>query len=134
MSLSTDLRTFLLADAPIAALVGTRVYRSVRNQGDGLPAIRIAIITDPSDHALDGVLSARDATVQIDCYDDDWIGVDTLADTVETAFDGYSGAMGARTCQVALLKSRQDLPDSPEFGKQQNTPRVSLDFAVGHNT
>lgn len=134
MSLATDLRTFLLADAPIAALVGTRVYRAVRNQGDGLPAIRVAVISDPSDHALDGVLSARDATVQIDCYDDDWIGVDALADAVETAFDGYSGAIGSRTCQASLMTSRNDIEDAPVFGNQQNTPRVSMDFSVMHNT
>ena len=133
MSLSTDLRTFLLADGPITALVGTRVYRSVRNQGDGLPAVRIAIITDDTDHSFDGVLSCRDATVQIDCYSDDWIGADSLADTVEAAFDGFSGTMGTRNCQAAFLTGRQDLDEPPAFGTEQNTPRISLSFSVGHS-
>lgn len=133
MSLSTDLRTYLLAQSGISNLVGTRVYRALRNQGDGLPAIVINITNDASDQALDGVLSARDADVQIDCFDDDWAGVDALADAVETALDAYSGAMGDRTCQVALLRTRQDLDEKIEFGDPEGTPRVTMDFQLMHN-
>jgi hypothetical protein len=134
MSLAADLRTFLLAQSGISTLVGTRIYRSVRNQNDGLPAIVAQVLNDSSDHALDGILSARDALVQIDCFAATWVAVDALATAVEAELDSYSGAIGDRTCQAAFLTGRRDIEDDPVFGNEQNTPRVSMDFEMMHNT
>lgn len=132
MSFAADLRTRLLAVSGVTDLVGTRVYRGFRNQGSGLPAVTIEVLDDPKDYAHDGDLSARDALVQVDCFDDDWAGVDALADAVEAAMPVAGGTWGSSTVQACRQTGRRDIHDEPKFGDQRNVARITMDFSITH--
>lgn len=67
MAMETALRARLVADASVAALVGTRVYWRIRPQGSDLPAIVLTIISDPRPQHLEGFQDLRATRVQIDC-------------------------------------------------------------------
>lgn len=67
MSFETDLRTRLVNDATVAAIVGTRVYWEVRPQGSSLPAIVMYLIAGERDQHLGGVMATQGNQVQFDC-------------------------------------------------------------------
>lgn len=68
MSLETDLRSKLLADAGVAAIVGTRVDWMERPQTSGLPAVVIQTIAQPRPQHMGGLMTFRQTRVQFDCF------------------------------------------------------------------
>lgn len=66
--MQTQLRARLLADATIAALVGTRVDWDHRQQASGLPAITMSLVTDRREQHMGGLQVTRGTWVQFDCW------------------------------------------------------------------
>ncbi len=62
------LRSRLLEDTAVKALVKTRVDWGVRKQGDPYPAICLTVISDPRPQDYKGFVAKRETRVQIDCY------------------------------------------------------------------
>lgn len=62
------LRARLLADGPLAALVGTRIDWVERPQGKPLPAVTLQCIADAHDQHLKGFESLQPARVQYDVW------------------------------------------------------------------
>ena len=61
------LRSRLLADGTVAALVGTRVDWDARPQGKSLPAITLAMV-DNRDQHMGGPQVTRNTIIQADCW------------------------------------------------------------------
>src|SRR5262245_57380375 len=66
MALEEALTAKLLADAPLAAVVGTRVTWGRRQQGGALPAIVMHLISSIPNYADEGDVGLDNALVQID--------------------------------------------------------------------
>jgi hypothetical protein len=81
--MQTALRDRLLADATIAALVGTRVDWDIRPQGKPLPAITLAMV-DNRDQKMDGPQVTRSTVIQVDCWALKAIDAHTLGEAVIT--------------------------------------------------
>lgn len=62
------LRSRLLNDAAVAAIVGNRVSWIERPQRTGFPAIVLQIVSAPRPQHMGGLQSARQSRVQIDCF------------------------------------------------------------------
>lgn len=82
--IDTAVRAKLVADSPLAALVGTRIYADELPQGCTYPAIRFTLVSDVPDRAVPGF---REARVQVSVYDDDTSPTDanTVAEAVISA-------------------------------------------------
>lgn len=95
-----NFRTFLLTDATITSLVGTRVFQNSVPQAKDLPYIwftrrRVAYLE---------VLGETGATpyqefFDVECVDDDVDGAIDLAEAVRAQVNGHSGTMGTATYQ-----------------------------------
>lgn len=58
-----------LLEAPdIAAVIGTNLAWTIRDLADGQRGIRLSVPSDPALMHLKGRSSARNTTVQVDCY------------------------------------------------------------------
>lgn len=66
--METQLRTRLLDDAPVAAIVGTKVHWGVRPQGEAYPSLVLMIVSDPRPQDYKGNIAHRPTRVQADCY------------------------------------------------------------------
>lgn len=109
MSLESDMRTYLLAQAGIAALVGDRVTPfGKRLQGDALPAITYQLVGGPPTHYSHNGASDYEASYQFDCWTDDGDEAIALATELQTALDGYRGTWGVHRIGSVFLTTELD--------------------------
>lgn len=95
MSAEATLRTALLAHAPLAALVGTRVFNEKYPPGTAYPLCVFQRITTEKIQPVTGVVMARSVRFQVVCYGEESLGsapVITLAETVEDALVSAIGS------------------------------------------
>lgn len=87
------LRTFLLADVDISALVGgTRVYPIQLPQG-GTEGIVQNLISEQTDYHMQGPSGLVQARIQVDCWDATADDAVTLANMVKDRLSGHKGVI-----------------------------------------
>jgi hypothetical protein len=98
------LRTWMLAQASIAALVGTKVWTTEAPARSALPHILITKTGGDKYEAMDGTGGHGDlaeAEFDIECKATNPKAAETIANTVSAALKDYTGAMGDVTCAAA---------------------------------
>jgi hypothetical protein len=82
---ATALHARLKNDAPISAVVATRIYWLKVPQNAARPYVRLQTISDPRPANLQGYDSARVTRVQADCFADTYGAARALAEKIITA-------------------------------------------------
>ena len=90
------LRTLLVNDAALTALVGTRVYQLILPQNAALPAVRLQILDEPVRAHLRGIDTLREALVQVDAYGAEAQGYSAIAVVADAVARVLLGAPRAR--------------------------------------
>ncbi len=136
MTIENDLRTHLLADGPVAALVvdlsldpadQSRVYPIKLPQSPVYPAITYEIISTIPHRALAGDSDLERARARIHCWAATYSGAVDLAGKVRTAMADFSGLMGTTTVRSVKFETWNDIfEDVPEVYR-----RVA-DFMIAH--
>lgn len=91
------LRARIVADAGVAAIVGTRVYPVIVPQDAASPWVRMQVISDPRRGHLKGDNAMRRSRVQIDC--------------MARKADGEGGHARSRTLAFAIIAALQGPAD-----------------------
>lgn len=130
MSIGEGLRTFLLADAQIEALISTGrplpgIYPVMLPQNPTLPAITYFKVSGRRVHSSTQALRLSGPRIQIDCWALTYAAAHALAELVRKRIDAYRGAMGSQDVQGVFFETERDLyePDPKQF-------RVSRDYFV----
>jgi hypothetical protein len=92
MRVELAVRTQLLADATVSALVGTRGYTQRFPQSPTLPAFRVQLIDEQEPAHLRGGSDTRPARVQVDAIAAEGSGTDAYAQATSLA-DAISAAL-----------------------------------------
>lgn len=124
------IKSILVADATVLALVSTRVYPNWVPQGASMPAISFNQVSGIRDYSMDGADGMAQTLYQIDCWATTYSETRDLADAVRGALSAYSGTIAGVTIDVAFL---QDENDVPEYSKQSDVAKrygKSLDFTI----
>lgn len=100
MSAEADLRTALVAHAPLVALVGPRVVQNGIEVGADLPYIVFTAQHAPSLN-LFGTALCNEVTFTVECWDRTAVGADAVADAAIAALVAFAPAVNA-----AALTSR----------------------------
>jgi len=109
-----DLRTYLLADSTLAALVGTRIYPGSLDQGCTLPAVAMWTISRGHDVSLSGVVEAGEARIQLDAHAATRAAADAVAAAIVARLKTLSAACpttigdGTAVCDVDIEGPRDD--------------------------
>lgn len=106
------LRTFLQADAAVAALVGTRVYPVKLPQGVKDASLVYNEISGQSDHHMEGPSGLVTVRMQIAAWAQSADAAHALFLAVKEAIDGYRGMMGSVEVQGVFIDSWRDLDDT----------------------
>ncbi len=129
MNAESAVRAALLADATVAALVGTRIGPMKLPQKPTLPAIVYQRISTPGDPpALDGAKAAPKIRIQLSLWAESFDGARQLAAAVEERLDGYSGPNGDGTSLRLVWLANMSDDYEPETGLY----RVIADYRVIH--
>ena len=133
MTVEQGLVTHLLADGPVAAIVGTRVHPEAVPQGGATPAIVYSRISAIRDVDLSGPMDFVQVRLRLDCWHTSYSGVKTLADAVRVALNGVGIAspqlLGAEPVQLVYLENDSD---ASFFEGDKKDYRVSQDWIVIH--
>lgn len=134
MSVRGDLINYLLAQAPITALVGQRIYRVKRPQGElALPAIVITRITGGYGHDLDGGDGTASPVFQLSVFAATNQSADAVAGALREAMQGFIGGVwGTTPIDSVLLQNELDLFEEDATGGDQGTHHVMLEYLIVH--
>lgn len=124
-TLEAELRTYTLAGAAVAALVGTRMHARMLPQAPTLPAIVYQRIDTRRLHDLDGPDGLPRARMQVTCWGTTPAAAYSLAGAVRARLDGVKGTWGTLTIGASLCVGERDL-DDPDAGRSA----VALDFMI----
>lgn len=115
----------LTNDAPISAIVSTRVFPEIADQEQTKPYVVYNIRSnDPSD--VQAAPSALDtASVEVNCYAPTYAGAIELSDAVRTCLDRRSG-----TYSGVNVQSIQYITEVMDFEEPQRLYRVMSDYEV----
>jgi len=139
------LRSALLADAGVTALVDVRITPQPMPQGETLPCVTLRRISDqPMARGQRGPSGLREARIQVDAWGSTLSSAQAVADAIETALDPQNrrAAGGASValyvgdaCRIdfAHLVNQQDF-DEPDVQDPDDPSaryhRVSTDYSV----
>ncbi len=101
----------LNSSAPVAALVGTRIYRVKMPDNPQLPAITYQTVYAELTESFQGFSGLRQPVVRIDCWGKGAGAAQDLAEKVRLALHGYQGSYQDRTVQNILEWSTTELYD-----------------------
>lgn len=133
MSLLTDLRAHLVADAGVSAIT-TRISLSRSNQSDALPRIVLHLISANHEHHMTAASGKVIGRVQVDCHARTPVAAGTLAEAVRQSLDGYRGLLNATThVSMMHLADERTQYTPPHEGRDESggVDTVQLDFSVG---
>ena|SRR4026207_1493356 len=119
------LRSFLLADVNISAVVADRVFPLVLPQGQTQPSIVYSRISGIGDHTTSGPSGLARPRFQIDAYAQSADDADALALMIKSALDGFAGLMGTITVQGVFYETERD-----DFYPEINMHRASRDYFI----
>ena len=124
-TLEAELRTYTLAGATVAGLVGTRMHARRLPQAPTLPAIVYQRIDTRRLHDLSGPDGLPRARMQVTCWGATPADAYSLAAAVRARLDGAKGTWGTLTIGACLCAGERDL-DDPEAGRSA----VALDLMI----
>lgn len=130
MTMEAALRTKLLADGELTALVGTRITWVQRPQAGSLPAITLQTISADRAQNFGGFEDMQSATIQADVWAANYASAAAVTEALIQA-SAETGMHGGVTFRRAFIERRRD-------GFEQSDPqsfyRVSLDLTVWFST
>lgn len=113
------LRTILLADPTLYALVGTRIYPVQLPLDCTLPALSYFQVSEPFNR-ITGT-----PRFQIDIFSEDYTESKTVKGALEAALDGYSGVTGGHNIEIIVPLDSSDFYDS-----ETGIYHISYDFKI----
>lgn len=136
MTIAADLRTYLLADAGVADLIGTRCYPDALPQGATLPAVVYYTISRTHAESLGGLKSAGQVRIQLDAYAATRIAADAVTEAILARLKTLSIGQntigsGTQVCDVEIQGPRSDRLQ-PEDGSDEWQYVSSLDALLTH--
>jgi hypothetical protein len=117
MSVAQDLRTFLLADATISGLIGTRLFPLRLPQNPTLPAMTYSWISGDRVHTMAGARGPSRPRLQFDAWAKTYLEAEAVFEALRKRLDGFQGTAGSVKVQGAFFASERDLyEDSADAG------------------
>lgn len=132
-------RSFILADTTVAALIGTRLYPIKAPQGGTYPLVTMQKIVELRSHHLRGTQTLAAPRYQIDAWvkesGSSFTVAQTIADAIRRRIDGFAGVLStpgspSTSFRVAILyDDARDLFESDVSG---GFYRTSTDYVIWH--
>jgi hypothetical protein len=121
------IRTLLISDPTVAALIGVRAYSNFMIQNPTLPAIVITKISGEDRYSTTGSTGPSTGRWQIDCYGNTVAEARELSDAIKNVLSGYKGAAGDETIQGSFLEN-----EIGSYDFELKTYRRKMDFIVNY--
>lgn len=118
---------FILADAGLSALIGTRLHDDVLPQSPTLPALVWQRISTPREYSQSGSSHYAMPRFQFACWANTRLETLQVADALRTALEAYKGAMGSEIVYGIFVENELSGYD-PDTGLR----RQIVDYRIDH--
>lgn len=128
-----ELANYLLGQAAINSLVGTRIYWTQLPQGEERPYLLLSVVDSIPNVAYGGVTGLVQSRVQFDCWGSDFYSAKDLARALDTLLSGKSlltTGSGATKFEGFFLEAERD--GHSDVDAPDDLFRTSLDFLIWH--
>ena len=119
MTIANLLYSKLAGTTAVSTIVSTRIYPVIMPQDPTVPAISYQQISMTEQ---DGTSTLREQRYQVDCWDDDFAGVQTLGDAVQAALEEWTD-----TDQTPRVKMSRIVGSYHDYENETGLYRVSFD-------
>ncbi|EQB03681.1 hypothetical protein [Sphingobium sp. HDIP04] len=109
MTMRIDLRSRLVANAAISAIVGPRIYWNKRKQGDPLPAMVLYKITPGNQYTFDGDSGLYGSHIQFDSIGLEVRDFEPLFDALKAEME-QPRTVGQTAFSMSFLEGERDMP------------------------
>jgi hypothetical protein len=130
MSVAEGLVALLRASSSVTALVGKRIYPMRLPKDTKLPAIAYQRIFTERVHSHQGYSNLEIPNFDVRCWGIDYTAAESLADVVETALDGYQGAIAGHEVYEILVEGRFDLEHIDDTDPNSRECAVVLSVSI----
>lgn len=130
------LRTVLIGNVGVSALVGTRVYPVVAPQGASLPAVVYQRISANRQHHLQGPSGLTQVRMQFTAIATTYSAMKALANALRQALDGYRNTVSGVFVQAVLSAGEREqfIGETVQSGAEADmTYSTQLDMLVWHS-
>jgi hypothetical protein len=124
------LRAFLLADAGIAAAIGTRIYPGKLPQGVTLASLVYTLASDPSVYHHLGPSGLAHPRYQLDAWAPTLDAATSLANLIKDRIDGYRGPMGSGSTLVTVQGVFRDGGAGEDYDDAAKLWRNGRDYLI----
>ena len=116
MSIENELRSFIVADVDVLALVNDRVYPVIVPRDTATAYIAYARMSTDRTYMMPGADTTTTARFRMTCWDDTYDGAIDLSNKLRICLSGVSGLWGAITVQRCSVEDESDQVEvSPEM-------------------
>jgi hypothetical protein len=122
---------YLLANAGLAGLVGTRVYWVERPQAEQLPALTLTKISAPRAYTMKGSAGLVAARVQVDCWAETFGTAKLVARSLVAAIGGRRFDAGGVSFRGVFVEDENDTSEPRPGGGRMS--RTRLDLLLWHS-
>jgi hypothetical protein len=126
------LRSLIVANSGVTALVSTRVYWGLVPQAVQTQSwVRMNRITGNRDNHMQGPSGLVSSAVQVDCVSNTYSGAKLTARAIVAVVNGYRGTSGSMAIQGIFIRDERD-GNEAATGDTATRFMTSLDLEIWH--
>lgn len=133
MSIEIELRSMLVDDVGLAALVGDRVFPSMRIEDTPLPAVVYTTRRSDAEQALAEQVTLAKSSIRYECIAATLASSRAVAEAVRQAIAGTTGALGSIDRIAVRFISLEDYFIEPFDGSGDPLFSSTVEFEVFHS-
>jgi hypothetical protein len=132
--IESSIRSILTSDTDVSALVSTRVYPYMRQQGSVFPAIVYELDDTEPQQGLSGFQSLTRCELTISQIAETYSGAKALADKVRSALNGYTGTSeGLAIKSLVHDNDTGNVEDSP-IGNSRGVSIIDSNYVIWYES
>ena len=134
MGIEADMVTYLLAQTPLTAQIGTRLHAMVRPQRHTTsstiyPAITWQRVGGTHEHHLTAAAGYAEMRIQFDIWSLSYLTCAAVGELLRAELSGFGpGTMGSSTVHGVLLESQLDFYEQPETAEEKGIYRRMQEY------
>ena len=121
----TAIYSILSNDSTLTAIIGTKLFPVVAEQGAANPLVVFSIISERPTNAMGVDINPVESTIQISCYSDTGAQALSIKDAVKNALQRYQGTSGGVVVQDIFYENQR-----ADYDGELKEHRRDLDFRV----
>lgn len=127
------LRTYLLANSEVAALIGTRLYLTRIPENGSFPCVTFRRAGSGRHQDMRAASGYAEASFDFEIWSDDSEEVEAVCESLRQALQGYRGLMDTTPVSRVTLEDEQDFFHPPLSGDDVGVHRTLVRYVIGYS-